>query len=113
MKAGCIPLWQVLDVLADLLRAQLLIGDDPVGCVDGSQDAVVAEEQDSVGGLGDVVDDIGDILSVLWWVRLIVVCWLEENLLTLDVVGTAGARAKRTLRTARIWAFILLTRFEC
>lgn len=65
MKTGCIPLWQVLDVLADLLRAQLLVGDDPVGCVDGSQNAVAAEVQDSIGGLGDVVDDVGDILGAL------------------------------------------------
>ena len=34
--------------------------------------------------------------------------FLELDLLTSDVVGTAEARAKRTLRTARIWAFIFL-----
>ena len=66
LKAGCIPLWQALDVLADLLRTQLLVGDNPVGCVDGSQNAVIAEEQDSIWRLGDVVDDVGDILGALW-----------------------------------------------
>lgn len=89
MNAGCFPLWQVLDVLADLLRTQLLVGDDPVGCVDGSQNTVIAEEQDSIGRLGDVVDDAGGILGALWWVSRLEVWLLEKNLLTLDVVGTA------------------------
>lgn len=65
LKTSRIPLWQVLDVLVDLLRAQLLVKDDPIGCIDGSQDAVIAEEQDSIGRLGDIVDDVGDILIAL------------------------------------------------
>ena len=61
--------WEVAVVLADLLRAQLLISHDPAVGIDGSKNAIASEVEDSIVILGEVGDDVGDALGVLVCVR--------------------------------------------